>query len=426
VLCASELLAPRLRGRAFDAVLAPGASLSVLRPHLRGLALLALVGWLANIVAAVLFASARWSASMAGRVKLMGAVLAQEPGFFDAQPPGELASRLLSEPERLQELANRGPERLLLSVLSLGGGAALMCTAEWRLALLAVLLRAPLLARLAVRAGRTVGLYGALQQHTLNRANAYAAEALAQPLTVAVHAARAQMLREYGARVLGYLEVIRATLLSETALRFTALLIDSVTQQLLLVCGLVCVLRGSLTLGGLTAFFAYADTFAAGCRQAQELLEQAFALRPACARYFALLDRVPSMRWDGGAVPPEGSFHGALRLEGVSFGFPGRGAALCNLSLAIPAGATVAVVGPSGSGKSTLLKLLARLYDPDEGVVRWDGDDARTLSLDWLRGKCGYVPQEPPSVLLLTTYHPLLLSTYYLVLTTGRSRCSST
>ncbi len=124
VLCSSELVAPRLRGRVFDAVIAPGASLSVLMPHLRALALLALGGWLANIVAAVLFASARWNASMAGRVKLMDAVLAQEPGFFDDQPPGELAARLLSEPERLQELANRGPERLLLALLSLGGGAA--------------------------------------------------------------------------------------------------------------------------------------------------------------------------------------------------------------------------------------------------------------------------------------------------------------
>ena len=101
------------------------------------------------------------------------------------------------------------------------------------------------------------------------------------------------------------------------------------------------------------------------------------------------------MRWEGGAAPREGGFRGALRLEGVSFGFPGRGAALRNVSLTIPAGSTVAVVGPSGSGKSTLLKLLARLYDPDEGVVRWDDDDARDLSLESLRGACGYVPQEP-------------------------------
>ena len=63
------------------------------------------------------------------------------------------------------------------------------------------------------------------------------------------------------------------------------------------------------------------------------------------------------------------------------------------MSLAIPPGATVAVVGPSGSGKSTLLKLLARLYDPDDGEVRWDGADARGLALAWLRGQCGYVPQ---------------------------------
>ena len=63
-----------------------------------------------------------------------------------------------------------------------------MCATEWRLALLAVLLRAPLLTQLAVLAGRTVGLYGALQQHTLNQANAYAAEALAQPLVVATAA----------------------------------------------------------------------------------------------------------------------------------------------------------------------------------------------------------------------------------------------
>ena len=52
-------------------MLVPGARLASLQPHLRALALLALGGWLANIIAAVLFASARWNASMAGRVKLM-------------------------------------------------------------------------------------------------------------------------------------------------------------------------------------------------------------------------------------------------------------------------------------------------------------------------------------------------------------------
>ena len=395
-LCASELAAPRVRGQVFDAVLEPGARLGTLSPHLRALALLALGGWLANIVSSVLFASARWQASMTGRVKLMDAVLAQEPGFFDGQPPGELASRLITEPDRLQELANRGPERGLTALVSLAGGAILMFSTEWRLALLAVALRAPLLTQLAVLAGRTVGLYGALQQHTLNQANSLAAEALSQPLTVAALAARPQVLARYRQHVADYLGVIRATLLSETALRFTQLALDSATQQLLLLCGVACVLRGRLSVGALTAFFANADTFARGCRSAQELLHQAFELRPLCARHFALLDRAPRMAWDapGGAKPAE--CLGALSLRGVSFRFPGRrGAALRNVTLEVPAGSTLAIVGPSGSGKSTLLKLLARLYDPDEGEVRWDGLDARSCDLAWLRTRCGYVPQEP-------------------------------
>lgn len=49
---------------------------------------------------------------MTGRLRLMQAVLVQEAAFFDAQPPGELASRLMSEPDRLEEIANRGIEKV--------------------------------------------------------------------------------------------------------------------------------------------------------------------------------------------------------------------------------------------------------------------------------------------------------------------------
>ena len=55
----------------------------------------------------------------------MAAVLGQEPAFYDSQQPGELASRLLSEPDRLQELANRGPERALNALLGISGGLQL-------------------------------------------------------------------------------------------------------------------------------------------------------------------------------------------------------------------------------------------------------------------------------------------------------------
>jgi putative ABC transport system ATP-binding protein len=70
---------------------------------------------------------------------------------------------------------------------------------------------------------------------------------------------------------------------------------------------------------------------------------------------------------------------------------------LRDLSLSIPAGST-AVVGPSGSGKSTLLRLLNRLADPDEGTVRFHGDDVRALDPLELRRRVGLVPQLPAPV----------------------------
>jgi putative ABC transport system ATP-binding protein len=67
------------------------------------------------------------------------------------------------------------------------------------------------------------------------------------------------------------------------------------------------------------------------------------------------------------------------------------------LSLAIESGAT-AILGPSGSGKSTLLRLLNRLADPDEGVVRFHGDDLRELNPLELRRRAVLVPQLPAPV----------------------------
>ena len=67
------------------------------------------------------------------------------------------------------------------------------------------------------------------------------------------------------------------------------------------------------------------------------------------------------------------------------------------MTLSIPPGAT-AIVGPSGSGKSTLLRLLNRLADPDEGVVRFHGRDVRELDPLELRRQVGLVPQLPAPV----------------------------
>ena len=90
-----------------------------------------------------------------------------------------------------------------------------------------------------------------------------------------------------------------------------------------------------------------------------------------------------------------GAVREAIRLEGVTFSYPGREPALRGVDLEIPAGRTTAIVGESGSGKSTVLRLLARLAEPDAGRVRFDGIDAHELDLDAFRSRLGVVTQSP-------------------------------
>jgi ATP-binding cassette, subfamily B, multidrug efflux pump len=109
-------------------------------------------------------------------------------------------------------------------------------------------------------------------------------------------------------------------------------------------------------------------------------------------RIWELLGEQPGI-----AAPPNPialtEVRGEIELRGVSVEYP-TGKALDNVSLRIPEGATVAIVGHTGSGKSTLVNLIPRLADPTSGAVLIDGIDARAVSPEDLRRHIGVVPQE--------------------------------
>ncbi|MBN3324082.1 ABCBA protein, partial [Atractosteus spatula] len=114
-------------------------------------------------------------------------------------------------------------------------------------------------------------------------------------------------------------------------------------------------------------------------------------------RLWELLDRKPEFPLsEGMALRPE-QLKGELEFRDVTFSYPTRKDApiFRGLSLSVPAGSVMAVVGPSGSGKSTLVSLLLRLYDPDSGSLAVDGYDLRDLNPQWLRSFIGTVSQEP-------------------------------
>src|SRR5690606_34478996 len=109
-------------------------------------------------------------------------------------------------------------------------------------------------------------------------------------------------------------------------------------------------------------------------------------------KLFDLLDTTVDVPERLGAVdlPPSG----AIEIEGVGFAYAEGDPVLAGIDLHIGVGERLALVGPTGAGKSTLAKLIARLYDPTTGHVRFGGVDLRDATLRSLRERIVMVPQE--------------------------------
>ncbi|MFN8926122.1 MAG: ABC transporter ATP-binding protein [Rhodospirillales bacterium] len=110
-------------------------------------------------------------------------------------------------------------------------------------------------------------------------------------------------------------------------------------------------------------------------------------------RAFALLDEERSPR-DDPAAPPRGRARGEIAFRGVGFGYQAGWPTLRDVTVEVPAGARVGIVGRTGAGKSSIIALLARLYDPTEGSVLLDGIDLRRWRLEDLRRQFAVVAQD--------------------------------
>jgi ATP-binding cassette subfamily B protein len=153
------------------------------------------------------------------------------------------------------------------------------------------------------------------------------------------------------------------------------------------------------------AFVGYLATFFDPIQQLSQLYTTYQQGMAALDKIFDLLDTQPDMVDRPGALDP-GALRGEIELDDVWFSYARGGDAhaeeldhepdwaLAGVSLHVPAGQTVALVGETGAGKSTFAKLVSRFYDPQRGRVLVDGHDLRELSSHALRSQLGIVPQE--------------------------------
>ena len=152
------------------------------------------------------------------------------------------------------------------------------------------------------------------------------------------------------------------------------------------------VIKNRLTLGALVACIEYSRNCTWPMEMMGWLTNDLSAAVASYKKLQKIFDEEPEIKDQAEARVLE-RIEGEVAFEHVSFGLDGK-QILSDIDFKIPAGHTLGIMGATGSGKSSLISLLQRFYDADEGVVRLDGADVRTLTLRQLRGSINVVLQD--------------------------------
>jgi ABC-type multidrug transport system fused ATPase/permease subunit len=173
----------------------------------------------------------------------------------------------------------------------------------------------------------------------------------------------------------------------------TALIGNVATVAVLLVGG-YRVSNGGLELGVLTSFLLYLRQFYDPMQDIGVFYNSLQSATAALEKIANVLAEPPSVPEPASPKPLAAPVRGAVSLENVTFGYRADRPVIAPLTLSIPAGQTVALVGATGAGKTTIAKLISRFYDPATGAVRLDGVDLREVADDDLRHAVVMITQD--------------------------------
>jgi subfamily B ATP-binding cassette protein MsbA len=333
------------------------------------------------------------SAVLKLRQDLYSHLLNQSASFFERHRTNYLVSRLVSSAAAIEAAVTSTLRDMLRESFTLIAFLAASFYYSWRLTLGSLLI-APIVAVLTARFGTKLRNLSRESFEGNKELTDTAQEALSSQTIVKAYRAEDRELMRFttvARRIVG--ANLRTARISGFAPP-TIELIGVVFVVVLLFFGQREIVSGSMNAAQFLTFLFFLFRSYDPMRKLSRLqnaMEQALA---AAHHVWEVMDEHAELPQKQNAVELK-PLAGAIELKNVSFGYANEErSVLRDVSLKIPAGEMVALVGESGGGKSTLTKLLPRFHDPVSGGVYWDGIDLRDASLSSLRGQMALVTQE--------------------------------
>lgn len=312
--------------------------------------------------------------------------------YYDRNNTGQMMSKLVSDLFDISEMAHHGPENLFISLIKLVGSFVFLFLTEWKLALILLVMAAAMFA-VCLRQNGTMQETFMDNRRKIGDINATLNDSLSGIRVVQAFAnedlERAKFVRGNDA----FLASKRRNYQAMGRFQSTTTFFIGMMYLVTLVFGGLFVAKGEMTAGDLAIDAIYIGIFVSPIQILVELTEMLQKGISGFRRFRAVIEAEPEIVDLPGAgllKNPKGD----ITFHDVSFEYQSEEEVLHHISITIPHGQSVALVGPSGGGKSTVCSLIPRFYDVTAGSVTIGGQNVRAVSLKSLRRNIGIVQQD--------------------------------
>ncbi|MBQ8322947.1 MAG: ABC transporter ATP-binding protein [Clostridia bacterium] len=317
--------------------------------------------------------------------------------YIDTHSHGDTVSRVIADADQFSDGLLMGFTQFFTGALTILGTIAFMLLTNWKIGLIVVLLT-PVSLFVARFVATHTHKFFVEQTSARGEQTAFAEEAIAGLKTTQAFAHEDENEAKFD-KINARLEKasLKATFYSSLTNPSTRF-INNLVYAVVALVGAIDVANGTIvagaafTVGGLTKFLSYANQYTKPFNEISGVVTELKSAFTCAARIFELIDETEEVSDGGNEELPRAE--GIVELENVSFSYTEERKLIEALSLRVPQGRRVAIVGRTGSGKTTLINLLMRFYDVDKGAVKIDGRDVRKLTRRSLRKSYGMVLQE--------------------------------
>ncbi len=326
------------------------------------------------------------------RLRLFGHIQKQSLAFFDRNQAGVLVSRMTADIESMSELVQWGLLQFVSAAILVTFALVVLLIMSWQLTLLALMV-VPFIVVASIRFQRDSNrAYLSVRERVGENLSALQ-ENITGVRVIQAYAREPEQTRRF--RVINrelydaHVHSVKVSTWYFGVVEFCGVLATAIAIG----AGGWLAKNGQVTVGTVVGVVLLLSSLFEPVQQLSQLYNTVQSATASLDKMFQILDTEPEVdeRPDAVDLPVTGQ----LDVDHVSFSYPGTTTpVLSDVNLSIAPGERIALVGPTGAGKSTLAKLIARLYDPDEGTVRLGGVDLRDATLASLRDRIVVVPQE--------------------------------